>query len=156
MVTAGTRASASFEPGSLLRTQVLVSPTNSAIYPIPPTDRQYLHNLRGCRVQPPQGRAEPWSQANYVGPPPQLHRALTSRANRDHRRPQQASRITQTTRGVESKYGPYENLLLDMMSATGLRPLTASKTIIEKDEHWTFYIEKEDGRSTTTSWWNRQ
>ena len=56
------------------------------------------------------------------------------------------SRITQTTRGVESKYGPYENLLLEMMSATGLRPLTAPKAAIEKDEHWTFY-NREGGRS---------
>ena len=56
------------------------------------------------------------------------------------------SRITQTTRGVASKYGPYENLLLDMMSATGLRPLTASKAIIDKNEHWTF-LNREGGRS---------
>ena len=56
------------------------------------------------------------------------------------------SRITQTTRGVASKYGPYENLLLDMMSVTGLRPLTASKAIIDKNEHWTF-LNREGGRS---------
>jgi hypothetical protein len=56
------------------------------------------------------------------------------------------TRITQTTRKVNSQYGVYENQLLNMMNITGLRPLVANKYAIDRDEHWTF-VGRNGGRS---------
>ena len=56
------------------------------------------------------------------------------------------TRITRTTHNAESKYGEYEKHLLDMMKATELRPLVASRGAIERDEHWTF-VGRTGGRS---------
>ncbi len=47
------------------------------------------------------------------------------------------ARITRTTRKTESKYGVYENRLLDMMDRTGLRPLVATTETMMRNEHWT-------------------
>jgi hypothetical protein len=56
------------------------------------------------------------------------------------------TRITRTTRKVESRYGDYENKLLAMMHSTGMRPLVANKEALNRNEHWTF-VGRNGGRS---------
>ena len=56
------------------------------------------------------------------------------------------TRITRTTRRIDSHYGKYEHRLLTMMTKTGLRPLVANNATIRRDEHWTF-VGRNGGRS---------
>jgi hypothetical protein len=56
------------------------------------------------------------------------------------------AKITRITAGTVSNYGPYENSLMDLLSATGLAPLTASRRAVKRNEHWT-YLGRNGGRS---------
>ena len=48
------------------------------------------------------------------------------------------SKITTISRKVKTTYGKYETALMTLLNTTNLTPLTASSSIINKGEHWTF------------------